>query len=220
MSMSFALLVGLGSFLGAGTLAVVRAETGRRRWVVVGKPIATAALLLVAGAPAGAFGWLVSAGLLLSLAGDVALLGDGDAGFRAGVALFLGAHACYGAGFLGQAGPGVAGFALGAPVLVVSVVWLAKLWGGLGAMRLPVVAYAVAISAMVVLAFGTRGGPLPPAASLLARVGACFFYVSDAGHGWFRFRRPARHAPLVTLGVYWIGQLGIALAARLAAGAG
>ena len=41
------------------------------------------------------------------------------------------------------------------------------------------------------------------------------FYISDASLAWNKFRRPVRHAALLTMGVYWIGQIGIALAARI-----
>ena len=50
--------------------------------------------------------------------------------------------------------------------------------------------------------------------SLTAAVGAACFYVGDASLAIDRFDRPFKLAPLLTLGVYWLGQLGIALAAR------
>jgi hypothetical protein len=42
------------------------------------------------------------------------------------------------------------------------------------------------------------------------------FYISDATLAWNKFRRPVPHASIVTMGVYWLGQIGIALAARIA----
>jgi hypothetical protein len=47
-------------------------------------------------------------------------------------------------------------------------------------------------------------------------VGAACFYVGDAALAIDQFHRRIRYAPLLTLGVYWLGQLGIALAARFA----
>jgi hypothetical protein len=65
---------------------------------------------------------------------------------------------------------------------------------------------------MVVTASATLGGPLPLAAA--AALGAPIFYVSDSSLALDKFRRPIPHAALLTLGVYWLGQLGIAIAAR------
>ena len=48
--------------------------------------------------------------------------------------------------------------------------------------------------------------------------GAVLFYVSDASLALNKFRRPFPHAAWLTLGVYWLGQIGIALAARGALG--
>jgi len=42
------------------------------------------------------------------------------------------------------------------------------------------------------------------------------FYISDATLAWDKFRRPIKHATIVTMGVYWVGQIGIVLAARMA----
>ena len=63
-----------------------------------------------------------------------------------------------------------------------------------------------------IAASATLGGPL--AAAPLAAGGATFFYASDASLALNRFRRPIPHAAFFTLGLYWIGQIGIALAAR------
>jgi uncharacterized membrane protein YhhN len=65
---------------------------------------------------------------------------------------------------------------------------------------------------MVIAAFATLGGPLPTAP--LAAGGAILFYASDASLALNKFRRPIPHAAFLTLGLYWIGQIGIALAAR------
>jgi uncharacterized membrane protein YhhN len=81
-----------------------------------------------------------------------------------------------------------------------------------GNLRVPVAVYAGALSAMVVAAFSTLGGGLPGAAA--AAVGAVLFYVSDSSLAIDRFVRPIRHGSLLSVGVYWLGQLGIAIAAR------
>jgi uncharacterized membrane protein YhhN len=207
--------IGLVLLAVAGTVAVVAAERQAWVWRAVAKPIATASLFLVVGPPGGPFGWLVVAGLALSLAGDIALLSASARAFVIGLVLFLGAHLFYTAAFFRVTG-GWAGFALGAPVLIASAALLSALWPGLGSMRVPVLAYTAVISVMVLAASGTRGGAIPETASLAARVGACLFYVADASLAWNRFRRPIPHSPVLTMGVYWLGQAGIALATRLA----
>jgi uncharacterized membrane protein YhhN len=213
--MSAALWTGLAFLAGAGTLAIAGAELKRVTWVRIGKPVATASLLLVVGGAEGAFSSLIAAGLLLSLAGDVALIGDADESFVLGAGIFFVAHLCYAAAFLGVAGSPL-GFVAGAPAVLASVGLVRALWRGLGQLRWLVIAYTTVLSATVVCGFGTLGGPLPGAASLAACVGLCLFYASDALLAWNRFRKPVPHAPLYTMGVYWLGQLGIALAARLA----
>ena len=47
----------------------------------------------------------------------------------------------------------------------------------------------------------------------LAAVGAVLFYISDASLALNRFRQPIPHSALLAMGVYWLGQLGIAIAA-------
>jgi len=68
------------------------------------------------------------------------------------------------------------------------------------------------------LAFATLAGPWPPAAAAAGAVGALFFYLSDATLAWNRFVEPFPRGRTLTLLLYWIGQLGIALAARWASG--
>ena len=94
---------------------------------------------------------------------------------------------------------------------VVTAALLRKLWGGAVEMRVPLVGYAAALALMVVSAFAA----FPPGGvPLSAALGAGLFYVSDASLALNLFSRPIQWAPLLTLGVYWLGQLGIALAAR------
>jgi len=59
------------------------------------------------------------------------------------------------------------------------------------------------------------GGPLLMAP--FAAVGAILFYVSDSSLAINKFRRPIPHVALLAFGVYWLGQLGIAIAASSSA---
>jgi uncharacterized membrane protein YhhN len=231
--MRLAVLVGsvVGVFLVSAAIGVWSAETGRRRIQAVFKPLTTILLLAVVGGPGGRFAWLIDLGIVFSLAGDVALLSATRPAFLAGLASFLLAHISYTAAFVlvswsplwhGARSGWAVMFGTALVMAAVTVLLLRKLWPGTAGLRGPMVGYSVALAAMVVGAVGaawiwTRGpvgagpGALPTAA-----LGAVAFYVSDASLAVNRFARPIKHAPLLTLGLYWLGQLGIALAARFA----
>ena len=196
----------------AGALAILSAER-RIGWLhVVTKPLATALLFLVVGWPRGRLGAWVDAGIALSIVGDVALLNPSDGAFIAGLAAFLLAHLAYVVGFAGAAGwaPWLLAVVLATGATTARI--LRAIWPGTGGMHAPVVAYGLAITAMVTAAFGTVAGGLP--LGWLAAAGALLFYASDASLALNRFRRPIPHAAFLTLGLYWLGQIGIALAAR------
>jgi uncharacterized membrane protein YhhN len=115
----------------------------------------------------------VLAGLGLSCLGDIALLGEGEAAFGAGLACFLGAHGCYIAALLRHRGGGVRRSPLVAGLYLLA-------WAGLsavlvprtGRLRAPVLVYGTALVAMA-LATLESGEPL------LAAGGASFL-VSDS----------------------------------------
>jgi uncharacterized membrane protein YhhN len=199
-----------------GTLAIVGSETKRRWLLALAKPIATSCLLLVVGPPpTGDIEKLVAFGIVFSILGDALLVAESERAFFAGTAAFLTAQLLYAAAFwslrsLEHPIAPVAGV-----VVIVSALLVAALWGPAGALRPAVVVYAVAITLMVSTALGTVGGPLSPVASVLVAAGAVLFYVSDATLAWNKFRRPLPYASVVTMGVYWVGQLGIALAIRI-----
>ena len=107
-------------------------------------------------------------GLLLSAAGDAFLLSDARRAFLAGLSAFLLAHLAYAAAFAPVARPALP--VLAAIALATAAV-LAWLWPRLGAMRLPVAGYALAIGLMLWLASGVDR-PFVPAGALL-------FWLSD-----------------------------------------
>ena len=131
--------------------------------------------------------------------------------FMVGLAAFLLAHVAYVIAFLGVAvwSPHVAIVAV--VVLASSLVLLRLIWKGSAGLHPAVIAYAAVITTMVVSASATVGGPLPLAP--FAAVGSVLFYVSDSSLALNRFRRPIPHVAFLALGVYWLGQLGIAIAA-------
>lgn len=207
----------LALFAIAVGLALASAEG--RRPVVFGlaKPTATLTLLGITGTDGNATVMLVVVGIVLSTAGDIALLSERTVAFVTGLFLFLLAHVAYAGAFLltGGAGP------LWTPLVGVAVFggasgWLVKrLWVPAGrVMRVPLLIYAAAISAMAASAFSTLAGNWPSAAAASAATGALLFYFSDVNLAWNRYVERYRRGQTLTLGLYWGGQLGIALAAR------
>jgi uncharacterized membrane protein YhhN len=199
-----------------GTLAIIGAET-RRLWLLaLAKPIATACLLLVVGPPpTDTVEKLVAIGILFSIVGDGLLVVESERAFFAGTSVFLTAHLLYAAAFWSLRAPDRPIAPVVPVVIIVSALLVANLWRPAGNLRPAVVLYAVAITLMVSTALGTVGGPMPPLAAFCAAVGSVLFYISDATLAWDKFRRPIRHSTIVTMGVYWVGQIGIALAARI-----
>lgn len=193
------------------TLAIFGAEK-RVRWLQVAfKPLTTLLFFAVIGWPETTFARWVTVGIALSVIGDVALLGSSDRAFLVGLVAFLLGHVAYVIGFLGIAAwsPHVAIVAI---VIVLSSTLLVRaIWKGAAGMHAATIAYAAVISAMVVSAWATVGGPLLMAP--YAAVGAVLFYISDSSLALNRFRRPVPHIALWAMGVYWLGQLGIAIAA-------
>jgi uncharacterized membrane protein YhhN len=203
-----------------GILAIVGSETKRHWLMAAAKPIATACLLLVVGPPpTGDVEKLVAFGIVFSILGDALLVKEGDRAFFAGTAAFLTAQLLYAAAFwtLRSHEHPITPVAL--VVVVTSALLVAALWKPAGALRPAIVVYAVAITLMVSTALGTLGGPLSPTAATFAAGGAVLFYISDASLAWNKFRRPLPYPAVLTMGVYWVGQIGIALAIRISGSA-
>lgn len=141
--------------------------------------------------------------LVLSLAGDVFLMLPRDL-FAGGLASFLLGHVAYAVGLRAGAPSDLVATLLAA----IGVGAVAALIGwrvvrgvrekGHGELVGPVVAYMVVLSAMVVLALGTR--------SALAGAGAVLFLCSDAVLAWNRFVRPLPRGPLAVIVTYHLAQ--------------
>jgi uncharacterized membrane protein YhhN len=211
-SASVVSVVSVVLILVVGALAIVSAERRASLVHAVAKPLATILLFGVVGWPRSRLAGWVDAGIGLSIVGDVALLSPGEGAFIVGLAAFLLAHVAYVVGFASAAGwaPWVAVVAGLAAAATAGM--LRAIWAGTRGLHAPVIAYGLAITSMVTAAFAMAAGGLPGAP--FAAGGALLFYASDASLALNRFRRPLRRAALFTLGLYWLGQIGIALAAR------
>ncbi len=198
--------------LSSGLLAIRAEFRGPRGQVYLFKPLTTIFVLLIAilpdAVPDPRYRQLIVLGLVFSLAGDVFLMLPSDR-FAAGLTSFLIAHLAYIAAFLPGAAGGPSAW-VGAPFLVGGAILYRSLWEHLGALRLPVVGYMLAIAGMAWLAV-ERWLTLADTAALLALVGALLFVISDAALALDRFRKGFDSAPAVILGTYFAAQCLIAL---------
>jgi uncharacterized membrane protein YhhN len=183
--------------------AVARGDRRTETWA---KPATLVALLVVAlvlGATDTSAGlWLLFA-LVLSLAGDVFLLGDSDTRFRLGLASFLLGHLAFVVSFtrLGLETPGwlwIAWLVLFVCLVTTRRVVPATFLRGGRALAFPVAIYTVVIGAMVIFAFDT-GEPL-------IAVGATVFAASDSILAVNRFVSPRLWAPVAVMVTYHVGQ--------------
>lgn len=163
------------------------------------------ALALECGALGSEYGRVLLAGLVLCWIGDACLLSGGRSrAFLAGIGAFLLGHLAYAAAFarLGLAGEGLlVGAAALAAFAALTLRWL---WPALpGGFRLPVLAYLVVISAMVVTAIGASWAGAPW--TLL--VGAVVFAFSDLFVARDRFVREGFVNAAVGLPAYFGAQL-------------
>ncbi|GAA3224032.1 lysoplasmalogenase [Dactylosporangium siamense] len=110
---------------------------------------------------------LVGWGLVFAFAGDVALLVPGSVPFLLGMACFLGTQICFLLAFRRRA-PLLLPAAIGYGVLWAALNVL--LWPSLGALRVPILVYSLALSAMAAAAAGV---------SRVVALGAALFLLSD-----------------------------------------
>lgn len=200
MELPAALIVAAIAALVAGHLV---AEA--RRWAVARAATKLAAslgfvLLAWAMTHGGAFGAAMLVGLILSAVGDACLLSARKLPFLAGLGAFLLAHVAYAVAF---AGAGRASPWLALPIAVLGIQVLRWLWPHLGDLRPPVVAYCLAISAMLWLSLGVDRPLVAP--------GAALFYASDLLVARDRFVRPGFANRLAGLPLYYAAQILLAL---------
>lgn len=149
--------------------------------------------------------------MIFSLLGDVLLAWPGDL-FVFGLGAFLVAHLAYLKAYLSDCRrlallPLVIALGVGALLLGILIS------NGLGPLLVPVIVYAMAISAMLWRALARLGTDVPKRSALLAAAGALAFVFSDSVIGINRFVSPFHAAPYVIILSYWLGQWGIAASA-------
>jgi uncharacterized membrane protein YhhN len=163
------------------------------------KPVPVLALAVFALGRGGPAAGPIALGLAVGAAGDVLL----EAGhFLPGLVAFLIGHVAYIAGFVRLERALAAPLALPATGFVGLMI--ALLWPSLGAMRLPVVAYALVIGAMMWRAAARARSDDPRA--LVGLVGAIVFALSDALIALNKFRAPIEGVRVPILLTYWTAQ--------------
>jgi uncharacterized membrane protein YhhN len=201
----------------AACAALVFAEyTKQGRLRIASKLVASAAFVIYALPAFGAGpyqSWIV-VGLVLGAIGDAALLGRSSRAFLGGLAAFLAGHLAYVIALAQLESPAywvVYAGRIGLLAMFGGVLVLNWLWQHLGAMKLPVVVYVVAIVAMVVGAFAVHstGGLPSPERDYLA-IGAALFFLSDLAVARERFMTRDFKNKLLGLPAYFLAQLLIA----------
>ena len=204
----------------AALLAIASAPWALDRpWLnFVFKPIAT--LCVIAWAALGRSDdglvkrWIV-VGLVLSLAGDVALLWPVQ-GFLVGLVAFLLGHLSYLAGLTRRVKFLASPPAFGAWAIVAASV-LASLWHGVPPeLRAPVLVYVTALAAMAAQASSVwlaRRAQPDAARWRIVAIGAALFVLSDAILATDKFVGGIPMPTLFNLSTYWLGQWFIARAA-------
>ena len=188
----------------AALLAAERRES--RRGIRLWKPIASTVFVAAAvclGALESHFGRLILLALSLSWLGDVFLISSKSTAFLAGLASFLLAHLAFAGAFALKPVDATLLALAAIAMTAVAAVILRWLWPNLPRkMRIPVIAYALAIATMMALAVGTvpaQGGSLVIPAGL--------FVLSDVFVARERFVSPIFFNRLVGLPLYYAAQL-------------
>lgn len=179
----------------------------------IAKVLASSGFLLTAisaGALGSLFGRIVFTGLVLSMVGDMALIGPSRTHFLIGLVAFLFAHVAYITAFVSYGQERRWALSSAVPVVIGAVlvlVWLMP--HAEEALQLPVRIYTAVISLMVITAFGARGA----GASSLIVTGAILFFISDLSVASLRIVGTDFPTYLWGQPLYYAGQLCIGLGA-------
>jgi uncharacterized membrane protein YhhN len=171
---------------------------------------------LVQTHPSSVYFYLLLLGLIFCLGGDVFLALPQDRMFLMGLVSFLLGHVLYVVCFFYVADVGhwtgigcLVGLLVSGPVFL----WLRP---HLGSMLIPVIAYVIVITVMVIGAWTVLGDTrLNYAGRLLVFIGAVSFYLSDLFVARERFLKSEFTNRLIGLPMYYIGQFLLAFSVGL-----
>ena len=200
------ILLGVAGVLAVGDWLAVGREHKAAEYVC--KPGATTALLAMAAVLSPEHSGQRTAfvvALVFSLIGDVALMIAGDR-LVIGLGAFLIGHVAYVVGFALRDGD-ASDYALGAAIVAIPAIVLGARFvralrrGGHDELTAPVMAYVLAIAAMVVSAIAVGNA--------YAIAGATLFFGSDSLIAEQRFVRPRRAVPVLIMVTYHLAQAGL-----------
>ncbi len=193
-----------------------RRNDQRLRWA--SKLVASSAFVILAlpALGAGPFQTAMVIGLVLGAVGDVALLGRTNGAFAGGLTAFLAGHIAYVIALAQLESPAywvIYAGRIGAIAIGGGGVALKWLWPNLGALKIPVILYVLAIVMVVLGAFAVQntGGLPAPERDYLA-VGAALFFLSDLAVARDKFMVRELKNKLFGLPAYYVAQLLIASA--------
>lgn len=206
----------IGAITVSAAVTIIADIRDMKRLRMFAKPLTTILICTLAAIPLmkspALFAVLIAVGLVLSLGGDIALLSRKESAFMIGLVLFLSAHILYTISFLSLSPFVPADAVTGAVLLIVIAVIYRILWPGLGAMKAPVLVYAVIISFMLLRAVSTvYGGKISLTPAVLIAIGSILFFSSDMILAVNKFRRNNAPDGLPVLSTYFAGQTLIAL---------
>lgn len=163
------------------------------------------------GALSHRFGQTIFAGLLLSLFGDLFLIGISEQAFVLGLGFFLLAHIAYIVAFVTFGTDRKWAIAAAIPISAITVIVAIWLTPSIPTdLLIPVRVYSIVIGLMVIAAFGARGA----GASSLVVAGALMFFVSDLSVAATRLVHVSFPTIIWGLPLYYAGQLCLAVSAR------
>lgn len=191
---------------GLAVVALVAAHLAEHRSRRLWKPLASVGFVTIglASGPDGVVDWMIVAGLTAGAVGDVALMGDTDGWFLAGMGAFATGHALYGMAWAPTATPGplMVGLAIGFGVGMLTWRWLQPRLGG--PLRPAVAGYVGIIAAMLATAIGNA------TSSGLVVAGGTTFALSDLFVARERFVTSDRRNAALGLPLYYLAQVAIA----------
>lgn len=160
-------------------------------------------VLLIQSGGESAYVWLIGAGLIFSMIGDVFLMLPKDR-FLLGLASFLGAHVLYSSAFWLQLSGDMVWW-LPAILFAAGIIIFLLLLPNLGNMALPVIGYILVIVQMA-WAAGEVWLTSRTGVSLLAFSGALMFMLSDVILAFDRFKHSTKLSTTMVMGCYYVAQ--------------
>ena len=218
MIQHYEIILVVGAFLLAGLLFFEKKESTKGLLIV--KPLLSLLFIIAALLQTHlnmTYFYIVFAGLLLCLIGDVCLIFFFNKKvFTAGLGAFLAGHILYIIAFFSCGTPGAILWVTTVACLALSIGVFSWLKPHLGTMMVPVIAYIVIISAMVIGASALKSNQmLDLTGKNLVYAGALIFYVSDIFVARHRFVKKEFINRAIGLPMYYTAQFMIAFSTGL-----